>query len=68
MINEARCRLPEACYKKSKINSQQFNTMYISQILQYLLWPALIVISWFAVRFTLSYFEKRFPEKENHTG
>jgi len=36
--------------------------MYISQILQYLLWPALILISWFVIRIALSYYEKRFPD------
>jgi hypothetical protein len=38
--------------------------MYITEILQYLLWPALIAVTWFAVRFALSRFEKRFSGKE----
>ena len=38
--------------------------MYISEILQYLIWPAFIVLSWFAVKFALSVYEKKFPEKE----
>jgi hypothetical protein len=29
-----------------------------------MLWPVLIIISWFAVRIVLDYFEKKFPEKE----
>jgi hypothetical protein len=41
--------------------------MYFPQILQYLLWPALILISWFAVRFALSYYEKKFPGQEEQT-
>lgn len=43
---------------------QNIYTMYISQIMQYLLWPALVIASWFAVQFALSYFEKKFPDKE----
>ena len=39
-------------------------TMYITSILQYLIWPAFIVISWFAIRFALSLYEKKFPGKE----
>jgi len=38
--------------------------MYISEILQYLIWPAFIIVSWFAVRLALSYYERKFPEKE----
>jgi hypothetical protein len=36
--------------------------MYIPQILQYLLWPALILISWFAIWYAVKYFEKKFPD------
>jgi len=32
--------------------------MYLESILNYLLWPLLILISWFAVRWALKRFEK----------
>jgi len=38
--------------------------MYISEILQYLIWPGFIVLSWFVIKFSLSAYEKKFPEKE----
>jgi hypothetical protein len=38
--------------------------MYITGILEYLIWPAFILIAWFAVRFALSAYEKKFPEGE----
>jgi hypothetical protein len=38
--------------------------MYISEILQYLIWPGFILLSWFVVRIALSAYEKKFPEKE----
>jgi len=41
--------------------------MYISQILQYLLWPALIIITWFAINFALSYYERKFSRKEKQS-
>ncbi len=44
--------------------------MYASSILLLLSWPVVIIICWFAVRFTLDYYEKkqekvvRKPEKD----
>jgi hypothetical protein len=38
--------------------------MYVPQILQYLLWPAMIILSWFVISLTLSYYEKKFPEMD----
>ena len=38
--------------------------MYISEILKYLLWPALILMSWFAVSIALAWYEKRYKEKK----
>jgi hypothetical protein len=38
--------------------------MFLSEILQYMILPAFIVISWLAVKYALSVYEKRFPEKE----
>jgi hypothetical protein len=35
--------------------------MYITGILQYLIWPAFILLSWFAVRLALNLYEKKFP-------
>jgi hypothetical protein len=33
--------------------------MYTSSILMLLSWPVVIIICWFAVRFTLGYYEKK---------
>jgi hypothetical protein len=38
--------------------------MYISGILQYLIWPAFIIISWYIIKAALSIFEKKFPAGE----
>jgi hypothetical protein len=38
--------------------------MYLTEFLSYLIWPAFIVISWFAVKFALSVYDKNSPEKE----
>jgi hypothetical protein len=38
--------------------------MYLKEILTYLIWPAFIVLSWFAIRFALSRYEKKYPEKD----
>ena len=35
--------------------------MYISGILEYMIWPVFILISWIAVRVVLSAYEKKFP-------
>jgi hypothetical protein len=35
--------------------------MYITQILQYLIWPAFIALSWFAIVLALKAYEKKFP-------
>ena len=32
--------------------------MYIKEIIEYLLWPVFILISWFAVNYALSLFNK----------
>ncbi len=38
--------------------------MYISAIIEYLIWPAFIIISWVVIKYALSAYEKKFPEKE----
>jgi hypothetical protein len=38
--------------------------MYLTEILQYLIWPAFILAAWISVKFALSAYEKKFPEKE----
>jgi hypothetical protein len=43
-------------------------TMYIPQILQYLIWPVFILICWFAIKAGLSYYETKYPEKDNTAG
>jgi hypothetical protein len=37
--------------------------MYISEILEYLIWPAFIIASWLIIKFALAAYEKKFPEK-----
>jgi hypothetical protein len=38
--------------------------MYISGILDYLLWPAFIIVSWFVIKAGLNYYEKKFPAED----
>jgi hypothetical protein len=38
--------------------------MYITGILQYLIWPAFIIVSWFIIKAGLDYYEKKFPAEE----
>jgi hypothetical protein len=33
--------------------------VYLSAILTYLIWPAFIIVSWFAVKAGLRYYEKK---------
>jgi hypothetical protein len=35
--------------------------MYITGIIQYLIWPAFIALSWFTIKVALSIYEKKFP-------
>jgi hypothetical protein len=35
--------------------------MYISGILQYLIWPIFIIVTWFIIKAGLAYYEKKFP-------
>lgn len=37
--------------------------MYITGILQYLIWPAFIVLCWYAVRYAVLSYERKFPEE-----
>jgi len=36
--------------------------MYISGLVQYLIWPVFIIASWFIIRAGLKIYEKKFPE------
>jgi hypothetical protein len=47
-----------------KLIDLKISVMYTSQILHYLLWPVMILISWFVIRIILSLYEKRFPDNE----
>jgi len=38
--------------------------MYITAIFQYLIWPVFIIVSWLIIKTALSYYEKKFPVKE----
>jgi hypothetical protein len=37
--------------------------MYLTGIIMYLILPAFIVLSWFAVTYALDVYEKKFPEE-----
>jgi hypothetical protein len=39
--------------------------MYLAQIIQYLIWPALIIAAWVAIRVALNYYEKKFPGQKD---
>jgi hypothetical protein len=36
--------------------------MYIAGIIGYLIWPALIIISWLVILFAVKSYEKKFPD------
>jgi hypothetical protein len=38
--------------------------MYIGAILEYLIWPGFIFVSWLVIKFSLAAYEKKFPVKE----
>jgi len=38
--------------------------MYITGILQYLIWPAFIILCWYIIRAALASYEKKFPVKK----
>lgn len=38
--------------------------MYLPSVLEYLLWPAFMIICWFAVKAALMKYEQKFPENE----
>lgn len=38
--------------------------MYISGVIQYLIWPAFIIVAWVIIKAGLSYYEKKFPAKD----
>jgi len=40
--------------------------MYIKEILEYLIWPAFIIISWLVIKVSLAAYEKKFPQKEEN--
>jgi len=39
-------------------------TMYITGILQYLIWPAFIFAAWYIIKAGVEYYEKKFPADE----
>jgi hypothetical protein len=39
--------------------------MFLPQILEYLLWPAFMVVCWFAVKTALLKYEEKFPGKDD---
>ena len=42
--------------------------MYISGLIQYLIWPVFIIVSWFAIKTGLKFYERRFPSQEDVSG
>jgi len=38
--------------------------MYIASILQYLIWPVFIIVSWLIIKAALAYYEKKFPVRD----
>lgn len=38
--------------------------MYLTGLLMYLICPAFIILSWYAVKFAVDLYEKKFPEEE----
>jgi hypothetical protein len=38
--------------------------MYIDEILEYLIWPGFILLSWVVIKYALSVYEKKFPEQD----
>jgi hypothetical protein len=38
--------------------------MYITGILQYLIWPVFIIAGWFIINAGLEYYEKKFPSAD----
>ena len=43
---------------------EKIDYMYIIGILEYLIWPAFILIAWFAVKLALSAYDRKFPGQE----
>jgi hypothetical protein len=42
----------------------KFSNMYITGILQYLIWPAFIFAAWYIIKAGVEYYEKKFPAGE----
>ena len=59
--------LPDAtCHNKDILNLNRLK-MYLNAILQYLIWPALIIMSWFVIKYALAFYEKKFPDNPEKT-
>jgi hypothetical protein len=43
---------------------QDIQTMYINQILTYLVWPVFILVSWIIIKAAVVLYEKKFAVKE----
>ena len=41
--------------------------MYISGIIQYLIWPVFILLSWYIIKYALAVYENKFPEKNGNS-
>ncbi len=42
--------------------------MYTSQILQYLIWPAFIILCWYLIKAALYYYERSSGENKDAAG
>jgi len=61
VTNRAEGELGEAKSRKAGI---KVKSMYIKGIIDYLIWPAFIIICWVIIKAGLTYYEKRFPAKD----
>lgn len=60
-----RYRTPHAAHRTpSNVKVIIRSDMYISELLQYLIWPAFILLCWGVIKYALSVYEKKFSEKE----
>jgi len=55
---------PPDCRTVRLQHPKTIKTMYITEILQYLIWPAFIIASWLIIKASLSYYEKKYPAKD----
>jgi hypothetical protein len=65
-------RLPHTTYrapfsKLNKLDKYRTTQMYISGIIQYLIWPVFILLNWYIIKYALTVYEKKFPEENGNS-